>query len=624
MKTPAGDLEWLETNHRGSFALGCVDRLLRRKYHALLTVREHAPHGEPWNVLAEVRERVTHDGVVHTLADPLYGAETPGVEMLSFDYAPHPTHRYSFDGVTLERRVRLSPHCDQVELTYRFQGLRAAAELSIEPFVRGRPIHELMVENPVLDGSVSENHGEFLMIPYGNMPAIAWSITGAHATFEAQGRFCTGVHYAWEAARGYPDREDVFCPGTLRATLQNDGELTLLVALHQVRPPEMPLPTARPAGFGPTLARACGQFVVDVQSEHEQRRDVIAGYPWFGCQTRDTLMALPGLHLALADRGVFAFTVLNDLQSGRVAGLIAETDQGTSQPSLEATLLFIRAVQWLSAQEGAAAVEALMPTVAELLEALAEGADPRFRLLAGEGVVHAYDSAHQRMKTDAPGGTVRHGHTVKIDALAYHGLCFASAWAAKHDGPAGRRLAHLLRGFEQDFLTRYWSDTRGHLADSQADGALDTSLRPHQLWATALTCSPLTQAMKASVLKLVREQLWVPAGLRTLSARDAGYEPHYRGNPFERDRAYHHGSVWPGLLGLYADTVLNVHGRAALECELAESFSFFAKHLRDEGCIGQLNEVFDGDAPHAPGGAPAQAWSACELSRVWRLLHAAI
>ena len=41
----------------------------------------------------------------------------------------------------------------------------------------------------------------------------------------------------------------------------------------------------------------------------------------------------------------------------------------------------------------------------------------------------------------------------------------------------------------------------------------------------------------------------------------------------------------------------------------------FTPHL-DEACIGQISEIFDGNAPHTPRGAPAQAWSVSELLRV--------
>ena len=42
------------------------------------------------------------------------------------------------------------------------------------------------------------------------------------------------------------------------------------------------------------------------------------------------------------------------------------------------------------------------------------------------------------------------------------------------------------------------------------------------------------------------------------------------------------------------------------------SGSGFRAHLLEAG-IGQVSEIFDGDAPHAPRGCIAQAWSVAEL-----------
>jgi NAD(P)-dependent dehydrogenase (short-subunit alcohol dehydrogenase family) len=44
-----------------------------------------------------------------------------------------------------------------------------------------------------------------------------------------------------------------------------------------------------------------------------------------------------------------------------------------------------------------------------------------------------------------------------------------------------------------------------------------------------------------------------------------------------------------------------------------------ADHLAD-AALGHVSEIFDGDPPHTPRGAPAQAWStACVLEAWWRL-----
>jgi glycogen debranching enzyme len=38
------------------------------------------------------------------------------------------------------------------------------------------------------------------------------------------------------------------------------------------------------------------------------------------------------------------------------------------------------------------------------------------------------------------------------------------------------------------------------------------------------------------------------------------------------------------------------------------------EHLREAG-LGQVSEIFDGDAPHSPRGCFAQAWSVAEILR---------
>ena len=45
--------------------------------------------------------------------------------------------------------------------------------------------------------------------------------------------------------------------------------------------------------------------------------------------------------------------------------------------------------------------------------------------------------------------------------------------------------------------------------------------------------------------------------------------------------------------------------------------------LMTEGCLGQLPELLDGDAPHTERGCDAQAWAATEALRVWKLLSSA-
>jgi glycogen debranching enzyme len=75
------------------------------------------------------------------------------------------------------------------------------------------------------------------------------------------------------------------------------------------------------------------------------------------------------------------------------------------------------------------------------------------------------------------------------------------------------------------------------------------------------------------------------------------------------------GTVWPWLMGPFLTAYIKMHGRSEPARRQAESWlSAFKDHLADSG-LGQVSEIFDGDAPHRPVGCIAQAWSAAELLR---------
>ena len=91
----------------------------------------------------------------------------------------------------------------------------------------------------------------------------------------------------------------------------------------------------------------------------------------------------------------------------------------------------------------------------------------------------------------------------------------------------------------------------------------------------------------------------------------------YAGNPWQRDAAYHMGTVWAWLLGPFARAHFRVFGDARLAQSLLEPI---AQHV-NAACIGTVGEIFDGDAPHSAKGCFAQAWSVAEILRSWIYLE---
>jgi glycogen debranching enzyme len=164
------------------------------------------------------------------------------------------------------------------------------------------------------------------------------------------------------------------------------------------------------------------------------------------------------------------------------------------------------------------------------------------------------------------------------------------------------------------FNQRYWNAARKCLYDviDGPDGD-DASLRPNQIFTLSLEHPILEERRWAQVVDSVSERLLTPFGLRTLSSDHPDYKSHYRGDLRSRDAAYHQGTVWPWLIGHFVDAHLKVHADPVAARAMLQGFR---EHLCDAG-VGSISEIFDGEAPHQPGGCIAQAWSVAEVLRAW-------
>jgi predicted glycogen debranching enzyme len=215
--------------------------------------------------------------------------------------------------------------------------------------------------------------------------------------------------------------------------------------------------------------------------------------------------------------------------------------------------------------------------------------------------------------------TPRQGYAVDLNALWLSGLGNALRWAKKLRPEFVEKWRETAKKLSDHFEEKFWLQDQGFLTDTHDGHHPDGQLRPNQLWALMLPGVPIGRAHRKQALAAVRDKLLTPVGLRTLSPDDPAYQGFYRGGQAERDRAYHQGTVWPWLLGLYADAVEAIEGPDAATEEMMPVLAALCAHFRTEGCIGQIGEVFDGDAPHRPGGAPAQAWSVSEVLRVAKM-----
>jgi glycogen debranching enzyme len=99
------------------------------------------------------------------------------------------------------------------------------------------------------------------------------------------------------------------------------------------------------------------------------------------------------------------------------------------------------------------------------------------------------------------------------------------------------------------------------------------------------------------------------------------YWGRYEGDEDTRRKpAYHNGTAWTWVFPVFCEALVRAWNFEPQAVEAARAYFRSVADVMAEGCLGQIPEVLDGDAPHWPRGCDAQAWGATEALRVWRLL----
>jgi predicted glycogen debranching enzyme len=210
--------------------------------------------------------------------------------------------------------------------------------------------------------------------------------------------------------------------------------------------------------------------------------------------------------------------------------------------------------------------------------------------------------------------TPRIGKPVEINALWYNALRIMSAFAARLGEPdTFSAPAEIAR---RSFARFVRADREGLYDVIDGPEGDDASIRPNQIFAVSLPNSPLARDAQANVVRVCRRQLLTAFGLRSLAPGEPAYHPGYAGGVRERDGCYHQGPVWAWLLGPFSLAAYRVTG----DVGLAEALLQPIRDALEDQEMGTIGEIFDGEPPYHPRGAPAQAWSvACTLD-AWHLL----
>jgi len=655
--------EWLLTNGLGTMASGTVGDARTRTYHGWL-VAALAPPGQRSLLLSHLEATLVVAQDSWPLSTNFWadGAVHPqGYRWLqTFAREPVPTWVWQCADWQLTRQIAM-PHASPemaaagqgVLVRYRYEGDRPAV-LRLRPLIGDRNLHHQQHMAP--DLRFPQIVGSQWACFQAQRPAILgtpWHLTWTRGLYTPEDSWYLRYRYPEETQRGLADQEDLFCPGELAVRLAPGETVTLgafvglaiapltdpcfdqAVAAEAERLAALFAPVLRSPHPYPEARRqlccASDQFIVHRTSI--QGPTAIAGYPWFSDWGRDTLIALPGLALTTGRwelaRGLLE-TFGSYCRDGLIPNTFPETDADPIYNSLDATLWWIETLGlYLEATQDWDFLATQYPTARKIYKFLTAGTHYSICVDATDGLLgwNAPGVALTWMDAVVDGYVVtpRRGKPVEINALWYSALAWLRDWAerlAHRSHPPAPALLNQAAHYRHQAaqveasLQKFWNRSQGYLFDGLApDDSRNAQIRPNAVIALSLFHCAFPATQGRQILAIARDRLLTPYGLRSLDSSDPDYIGTYAGDRFHRDRAYHQGTVWSWLIGPF----VRAWRRFYPDEPLPFDWQPLLDHLTSQACLGSVSEIFDGDPPHAPQGAIAQAWSVAEILRALEL-----
>lgn len=463
-----------------------------------------------------------------------------------------------------------------------------------------------------------------------------------------------------EATRGMVASGDAYSPGWFEIPLAK-GEEVSLVATAKISEPYFEPEWLKPPScesLSPRLDKRLETAVKSFIVRRASGKTIIAGYPWFLDWGRDTLICARGL-LAIGmydtvrqiittfakfeDRGTLPNAIFGENTQNRDTSdaplwfslvceefAIAETgEKGLNRAS----------IYQLDVDKNRKVIDVLLSIARHYIQGTPNG----IKMDAASGLIFS-PSHFTWMDTNYPPCTPREGYPVEIQALWIRMLNHLKNLGAE---PVYEKWEDLINRALKSFNDYFWLEKEGWYCDvlscpsgvSAKDAIKDKLLRSNCVLPICLDVAKGAQARRC--VESVRKYLLIPGALRSLAPLkaepplviramdgrvlnnpDFPYWGRYEGDEDTRRKpAYHNGTGWTYTFPQFCEALVKAYDFNKSAVDAAKSYLCSAKLLMEEGCIGQLPELLDGDAPHTQRGCDAQAWSATEFIRVLKFLE---
>jgi predicted glycogen debranching enzyme len=618
--------EILRTNRKGAYHCTTVVDCNTRKYHGLLVMPVPALGEDNFVLLSSLDETVIQHGAEFNLGLHKYQGDnfSPNGHKYIREYECDniPRTVYRVGGVILSKEKVFSLSENRIMIKYTLEDAHSPTTLKFRPFLAFRSVNELTHANDAVNKNYEVVPNGIKTRMYPGYPDLFMQFS-KKVKFVFDPKWYYGVEYTKEQERGYPYQEDLYVPGYFEVPIKKGESIyfsagetqAVTTRLKSFYDEEVSKRTPR-TSFYNCLKNSAQQFYISPKGEDAY---LLAGYPWFKVRARDLFYSLPGCALSIGEPAHFEkvmATAMPACEAFMHDGYPDQTIQEIDNPDVP--LLAIWAIQQYAKNQGIDRARELYGTfVKETLEYVTDQKHPGLRV-ADNGLLYAESKgkAITWMNSTIDGKPVvnRSGYIVEFNALWYNALRFYNEELS--DMPSQKYdilIDKINRSFAETFM-----NSANYLFDYVDDGPQDWSVRPNMIFAAALEYSPLTRMQKRAVIDIVTKELLTPKGLRSLSPKSEGYKPYYVGPQYERNLAYHQGTAWPCMLGLYLEAYINVFGRSGVS--FAERMLTSMEEEMSLHCIGTIPELFDGNPPFIGRGAVSFAPNVSAMLRVVDLL----
>ncbi|HPB31820.1 MAG TPA: amylo-alpha-1,6-glucosidase [Candidatus Sumerlaeota bacterium] len=636
--------EWIITNGLGGYAFSTISGCNTRKYHGLLAAALDPPVDRRMS-LSKFKETVMTDEEPCSLScdHRPEGFDSDGLlTLVNFRMAPDPVFTYASENWEIEKSLFMVQGQNTLVVIYRLLSGIQNLVLRVTPLVTDRSIHDVIPDDPEFIRS------SFLAMEPGRVvyqaPRKHYALRLYNNSVKTDSSQTTldVLLYPTEPLLGYAGVDKLLniCemhfslskehPAWIIATTESDdpGDPFQLEKMQSVRN-RFFIKKSRelhPDGTDDpvlqVLLTAADSFVV----KRGDGKSVIAGYPWFADWGRDTMIALPGLFLStrrFEEARQILLSFLKYYRDGLIPNCFPEEGREPIYNTVDASLWFIHAAYeyYMATGDDNTIRTPLYQAVADIIKHYIAGTrfgikqDTDGLIMAGE---EGYQLTWMDAKVDDIVVTPRMGKNVEINALWYHALKIAAVFAdLMDDQDAFAAYEMHAEKVREAFIEQFWFEENAYLLDTIGPDGPDSGIRPNQVFAISLPHPVLTGEKAEKVLRCIQRCLLTPYGLRTLAPDAPEFKGIYEGDLRSRDFAYHQGTVWGWLIGPYIDALIKVEGNSPSVAEKGlQILEPLIRHLGEAG-LGQVSEIFDGNAPHTPRGCIAQAWSVGELLRTY-------